>query len=140
MVRVGWCYRRAEQAFCCSFTRSIACPQRVSAAEEFQFALIQAGGSDAPELAPDTFAYAPMRHECERGREWERLRSHLRGQPTYGSSSRPTSRFASSENVGLSRTVSSLEGAYKRPYVSPTSRPHTSYLSHGRSLHPTSSL
>ena len=78
-----------------------------------------------------------MRRERERGRERERLRSHSRGQPTYGSSSRPPmSRFASSENVGLGRTVSSLEGAYKRPYVSATSRPHTSYLSHGEEFAP----
>ena len=76
-----------------------------------------------------------MRREREREHERERLsdsRSHSRNQLTYGSSSRPhISRFASSENVGMSRTVSSLEGVYKRSYVSTTSRPHTTYLSHG---------
>ena len=46
----------------------------------------------------------------------------------YGSLSRShMSRFASSEHVGMGRTLSSLEGIYKRS----VSRPHTSYLPHG---------
>ena len=73
--------------------------------------------------------------ERERERERERSsesRPHSRNQPTYGSSSRQRmSRFASMEHVGLGRTVSSLGGVYKRPYVSTTSRPHTTYHSHG---------
>jgi len=77
-----------------------------------------------------------MRRERERERERERLsesRPHSRNQPTYGSSSRPhMSRFASLEYVGPARTASSLEGVYKRSYVSTTaSRPHTAYHSHG---------
>ncbi|KAF9647361.1 hypothetical protein BDM02DRAFT_3188027 [Thelephora ganbajun] len=76
-----------------------------------------------------------MRRERERERERERLngsRSHSRNQSAYGSSSRPRmSRFASSEHVGIGRTASSLEGVYKRSYVSAASRPHTTYFSHG---------
>ena len=77
-----------------------------------------------------------MCRERERERERERLndsRPHSRNQPTYGSSSRPhMSRFASLEHVGPGRTMSSLEGVYKRSYVSTTtSRPHTAYHSHG---------
>ena len=75
-----------------------------------------------------------MRRERERGRERERLnesRPLSRNQPTYGSSSRPhMSRFASAEHVGSGRTVSSLEGVYKRCYFSTVSRPHTAYLLH----------
>jgi len=63
-----------------------------------------------------------MRRERERERERERLsesRPHSRNQPTYGSSSRPhMSRFVSLEYVGPVRTAPSLEGVYKRSYVS----------------------
>ena len=46
----------------------------------------------------------------------------------YGSLSRSQmSRFASSEHAGMGRTLSSLEGIYKRTI----SRPHTTHLSHG---------
>ena len=76
-----------------------------------------------------------MRRGREREHERERSsdsRSHSRNQLIYGSSSRPhMSRFASSEHVAMARTTSSLEGVYKRSYVSTTSRPHTAYLSHG---------
>ena len=76
-----------------------------------------------------------MRRERDRGRERERLsdsRPHSRNQSTYGhSSSRPhMSRFGGLEHVGLGRATSSLEGIYKRSYVSSTSHPHTAYLSH----------
>jgi hypothetical protein len=75
-----------------------------------------------------------MRRESERERERGRLnnsRPHSRDHSAYGSSSRPhMSRFASSEHVGVSRTLSSLEGVYKRSHVITTSRPHTSCLSH----------
>ena len=68
-----------------------------------------------------------MRRERERARLVD-----SRNQSPYPSSSRPhMSRFASSEHVGAGRTVSSLDGVYKRSYVSDASRPHTSYLSHG---------
>lgn len=76
-----------------------------------------------------------VHRERERERERERLsesRSHSRNQPIYGSSSRlHMSRFASMEHVGQGRTVSSLGGVYKRPHVSTTSRPHTTYHLHG---------
>ena len=76
-----------------------------------------------------------MRRERERERERERLsdsRPNSRTQSTYGSSSRPhMGRFASSEHVGLERTVPSLEGVYKRSHASSASRPHTAYFSHG---------
>lgn len=76
-----------------------------------------------------------MRRERERERERERLinsRPHSRNQSMYGPSSRPhMSRFASSEHVGISRIVPSLEGIYKRSYIPAVSRPHTTYLSHG---------
>ena len=67
----------------------------------------------------------------ERERERERLndsRPHSRNHPVYGSSSGPRmSRFASSEHVGMARTVSSLEGVYKRSYAPTAPRPQTSY-------------
>ena len=76
-----------------------------------------------------------MRRERERERERARLsesRSQSRNQSPYPSLSRPhMGRFASSENVGAGRTASSLDGVYKRSYVSATSRPHTTYHSHG---------
>ena len=69
--------------------------------------------------------------ERERERERERLsdsRSHSRNHSVYGTLSRShMSRFASSEHVGMGRTLSSLEGIYKRT----VSRPHTTYISHG---------
>ena len=72
-----------------------------------------------------------MRRERERERSSD-SRPHSRNQPPYGSSSRPPmNRFASSEHVGLGRTAPSLEGVYKRPHVSATSRPYTAYLPHG---------
>ena len=75
-----------------------------------------------------------MHRERERERERERLsesRPHSRNQPTYGSSRPHMSRFASFEHVGSGRSMSSLDGIHKRAYVSTTSRPHTTYLSHG---------
>ena len=81
-----------------------------------------------------------MRRERERDRERERLtdsRPLSRHQSPYGSLSRPhMSRFASSEHVGTGRAMSSLEGVYKRSYGSATSRPHSTYLSHGDELTP----
>ena len=79
-----------------------------------------------------------MRRERERERERERIgdpRPHSRNHWVYGSSSsRPhMSRFASSEHVGMGRSVSSLDGVNKR-YVSAASRPHTSYHSLGDEL------
>ena len=77
-----------------------------------------------------------MRRGRERERERERLndsRPHSRTHSVYGSLSRPhMSRFASSEHVGMGRTLSSLEGIYKRT----VSRPHTSYLPHGDDFAP----
>ena len=75
-----------------------------------------------------------MRRESERERERERLsqsRPHSRNHSAYGSSTRPyMSRFGSSEHVGTARTVSSLDGVYKRSYVPAVSRTQSSYLSH----------
>ena len=75
-----------------------------------------------------------MRRERERERERARLndsRSQSRNQSSYSSSRPHMSRFASSEHVGMGRAISSLEGIYKRSYVSSTSRSHTAYLPHG---------
>lgn len=66
-----------------------------------------------------------MRRERERSND---SRPHSRNHSVYGSSTRPyMSRFASSEHVGMGRTISSLDGIYKRT----APRPHTSYLPHG---------
>lgn len=75
-----------------------------------------------------------MRREGERERERARLsdlRSQSRNQSPYPSLSRPhMSKFTSSEHVGVGRSVSSLDGIYKRPYGPANPRPHTAYLSH----------
>lgn len=73
-----------------------------------------------------------MRRERERERErLSEFRLHSRTHSVYGAPSRPhMSRFASSEHVGMARTVSSLEGIYKRPYVPAVSHTQTSYFSH----------
>ena len=62
---------------------------------------------------------------------------HTRGPNRHGSSPRPhMGRFASSEHVGLERTVPSLEGGYRRSHVSSTSCPHTTYFSRGEKFAP----
>ena len=76
-----------------------------------------------------------MRREREREHERERLHdstSHFRNQSTYGPSSSRSRMggFGSLEHVGVGRATSSLEGVYKRSYVSASSRPHTTYPSH----------